>query len=366
MSKSWNVTKLVWGPMLTLALLIAVSSLGRKKIAAPETKAFRNTSINSLTVKIPTQSVKVSTSDGAIDVNDNSNDVGRPPLSSLIGDEEADIRGDVQFLLDFAIVGHPKTGTTALNFWLRTHEEILMYPHEVHSLRGGRPAELVSLLYALPSGRQYKRGYKAPNDIRNPLSMEALRTYWPQTKLIVGLRHPVKWFESWYNFNTRQGNKLQEATFYAGRHFNKRVLYHANLAGLGKTNVLDDKEQRLLNWKQPVPPLMSNPVFLYEVSQQSDINATIYDQFRKDLSSFLGLKRTLDKFEMPRDTYTSRAIDICEQKFDQLRVELCEHGTLAAEWILTYFLPLSDVSVSSPDYFITMLQTWGEDPCKSQ
>jgi len=114
---------------------------------------------------------------------------------------------------------------------------------------------------------------------------------------------------------------------------------------------------------------MSIPVFLYKVTQQFDINGTIYEQFRKDLSSFLGLKQTLDKYDcsdMPYDTNKSRAIDICDPEFDQLRGELCEHGTLAAEWILTYFLPLSDVSVSSPDYFTALLQTWGEDPCKSQ
>jgi len=143
MSERLKAAKLGWGPVLALALLIAISSLGRKKIAAPESIALRNASIKGLTVQIPTGAVKAST---------------KPPLSSLIGDTEADIRGDVQFLLDFAIVGHPKTGTTALNRWLRSHEEILMYPNEDHSLKSGKPAELVSLLHALPSGRQFKRG----------------------------------------------------------------------------------------------------------------------------------------------------------------------------------------------------------------
>lgn len=37
----------------------------------------------------------------------------QPPLSELIGDNETKITGDVQFLLDFSIIGHSKTGTTA-------------------------------------------------------------------------------------------------------------------------------------------------------------------------------------------------------------------------------------------------------------
>ena len=37
----------------------------------------------------------------------------RPSLSDLISDENEGIIGDVSFLLDFAIVGHSKTATTA-------------------------------------------------------------------------------------------------------------------------------------------------------------------------------------------------------------------------------------------------------------
>lgn len=69
-----------------------------------------------------------------------------------------------------------------------------MYDHELRSLTHGRVVEMVRLLYDLPDG--YKRGYKAPNDIRTLVALNAIRTYWTRTKLIIGVRHPVKWFES--------------------------------------------------------------------------------------------------------------------------------------------------------------------------
>jgi len=124
-----------------------------------------------------------------------------PPLSDLI--DENNIIGDVQFLLDFAIIGHPKTGTTALLNWLRSHEEVQMHDEEVRSLRKNKPAGMVSLLYDLPYHGK-RRGYKAPNDIQQQVSLNALHPYWPCTKCIVGLRHPVKWMESFYKFQSQQ------------------------------------------------------------------------------------------------------------------------------------------------------------------
>jgi hypothetical protein len=49
----------------------------------------------------------------------------------LIGDDTKQrITGDVQFLLDFAIIGFAKSGTTALSKWLDTHPEISDFLHE--------------------------------------------------------------------------------------------------------------------------------------------------------------------------------------------------------------------------------------------
>lgn len=78
--------------------------------------------------------------------------------------------------------------------WLAEHEEIQMYTHELHALQSGHAAEFAQLMYDLPAGTNYKRGYKAPRDICNTEALDLIAKYWPQSKLIVGLRHPVLWY----------------------------------------------------------------------------------------------------------------------------------------------------------------------------
>jgi hypothetical protein len=84
------------------------------------------------------------------------------------------IRGNVEFLLDFAIVGHAKTETTSTMNWLSSHDEIQMYEHKMHSLHAGKPAELVDSLNDLSAGSKYKCTYKAPNDIN---AMDSIAKY---------------------------------------------------------------------------------------------------------------------------------------------------------------------------------------------
>ena len=56
------------------------------------------------------------------------------------------------------------------------------------------PAELARKLYEeLPEGN-YQRGFKCPGHFSRR-SMRYFRQYFSKTKLIVGLRHPVRWFE---------------------------------------------------------------------------------------------------------------------------------------------------------------------------
>ena len=86
-----------------------------------------------------------------------------------------------------------------------SHPEIQMPPTETHSLTMNeadrpKPAEMVSVLYSLPADRDYNRGYKAPMDILSPETIDTIAKCWPKTKLIVGLRHPIMWFESYYKY----------------------------------------------------------------------------------------------------------------------------------------------------------------------
>lgn len=115
----------------------------------------------------------------------------RPPLETLIQGEN--IVGDVQFLLDFAIVGFGKAGTSTMMDWLAAHPSVAMFSREVYDLVQQRPAKLVRSLYEdLPVGRNYRRGYKNPLEISQKHVLAYYRNYWPTTKMIVGLRHPGK------------------------------------------------------------------------------------------------------------------------------------------------------------------------------
>lgn len=120
---------------------------------------------------------------------------GVPPLNRLVNQQEDAITGNVDWLLDIAILGHAKCATTFVMNWLRQHEKVQMWDREVCDLNNRKPAAFVRKLYTeLPAGEDYLRGYKCPGHFsREPLRY--FRQYFPKTKLIVGLRHPVRWFE---------------------------------------------------------------------------------------------------------------------------------------------------------------------------
>lgn len=83
----------------------------------------------------------------------------RPPLDELIAPNNT-IIGDVQFLLDFSIIGFGKCGTSTIMHWLAGHEEIQSFRMEIWDLMVHRPENLIRRLYQeLPAG-DYKRGYK--------------------------------------------------------------------------------------------------------------------------------------------------------------------------------------------------------------
>jgi hypothetical protein len=79
---------------------------------------------------------------------------------------------------------------------------------EAFCLMNREPQRLIHRLYLqLPKDDEdttttttlIKRGYKNPLDIRAPPSLHYLTQYFPNTTLIIGIRHPVLWFESLYN-----------------------------------------------------------------------------------------------------------------------------------------------------------------------
>lgn len=125
----------------------------------------------------------------------------RPSLSELIDHKGNVIAGSgVDQLLDFSIVGFPKCGTSSMMEWLHQHSDVACIQDEVWGMVWGRPRQLVKRLYkGLPEG-PYVRGYKCPAELTSWHVMNYYREYFPSARMIVGIRHPISWFQSLYNF----------------------------------------------------------------------------------------------------------------------------------------------------------------------
>lgn len=133
-----------------------------------------------------------------------------PPISKFVKGYK--VRGNVEWLLDFAVVGSAKCGTSFLLRYLGNSSETLMPKYEVCKMSKNRPDELVQLYYnaSLVAGKYHRKsssdkeddapakminGLKCPKAIATELGVANFAKYFPNMKYIVTMRHPVKWFQ---------------------------------------------------------------------------------------------------------------------------------------------------------------------------
>lgn len=341
----------------------------------------------------------------------------RPPKNTVLDDNKKVI-GDVKSLIQFAVIGFGKCGTTSIISWLDQHPELITYSIEIYDMMFGRVGDVVEKMYTLQDG-PYKRGYKSPADLAFMDSVNSLRIYFPETKLIFGIRHPVLWFQSLYNFRVQNLNSKDNHDAFPRPNeligpcykTRKNTCTHKgefglHIRNLGKTlaahntrrnsdNGDDDSngpyeltllEQRLYDTShtsKPYPNIQHaapNPVFLFEINQLSDTNATRTSQFRSDMTEFLELNSPLPPMlhKKPGRTWKhnqdlqavkdSLKIDICADEHLPTRRELMRMARSSSIWIREYFLdPVvlqhAGVYVSSPDHLKSLLQDWMVDPC---
>lgn len=150
-----------------------------------------------------------------------------------------------------------------------------------------------------------------------------------------------------------------------------RANFHRNLAMLAKTNHSETAQRELLVGLHPKYQVemseISNPVFLYDLGQLYDRNIERKAQFQADFEDFVGLDTPLpSNYTEPSsskgDTKFTK-IDICHSDYDEIRRELVNIASRASTWITEYFIRSDSVFVSSPEYFVEILQTWHYDPC---
>lgn len=317
-------------------------------------------------------------------------------LSQLIDEETWQVKAPIDDQLDFVIIGNAKTGTTFLqSSWFKHHPQIHLPSKECHLMpKPDGPARVLHLMHSLRTEEQsptinanntteYRRpifGYKNPQDINRPNALNHFRDYFPKTRLIVGLRHPVWWFQSFYNFRIRFGEeKMPPPETLIGACSREAIdvctdnsNFHAGLAGLGLTNRSTSREKQLLSTRiqrrRPATPgLVHNPIFLYEQAQL-DVgrDAHVAEALRQDLSAFLGLDSPLPPLTKPYQASTRRKFSICQPRYQALRQELLRNGRAAADWILEFFLDVPTVTVSSRGEFEKLLRQWAHDPCDKE
>lgn len=133
----------------------------------------------------------------AIAFHDNLEPMPRPRLSTMV--QGWNITGNVSWLLQFSIVGFPKTGTSTLMFHLRDHPEIHMFPHERCELSYNQHVRLIEDMYqqfppAMNASHRFVRGIKCPVELESTqIALRNYQRYFPTTDFVVGIRHPIRW-----------------------------------------------------------------------------------------------------------------------------------------------------------------------------
>jgi hypothetical protein len=144
--------------------------------------------------------------------------------------------------------------------------------------------------------------------------------------------------------------------------------FHVNLDNLGKTERTPAEQLLLGGGRHQHFPRAKNPVFLYELNQLHDSNATRTDRYLVDLQHYVGLQHPLSPINDKREKHDELIpgiIDICDVRYRLVRAELMKNAIAASRWVREYFLESPDVTVSSPEYFRSLLEGWMTDPCDS-
>lgn len=324
-----------------------------------------------------------------------------PDLSEIFDSsiEPVGIVGSVDWMLDFAIVGFPQCGTSYLEQWLNSSASIYVDSDEGNGLSDDKPNNFVQHLYNVVHEYQGMEkikviGIRNPADLDTEQSLHYYRKYFGTTKMIVMLRHPVLWFQSYYNFRWRSYyNQAHNATeddeearrtsrsflpppqklmgrckgYFKGVCTDRAQFHHA-MSLLGLTPMNTSAELTLLNRTVMTGHVIMEPiqphVFLLDFSQMNVADSMQAETLRQDLESFLEVDHipTMPQYERLDDRVEGE-IDICSEEYTEVRQVLIQHGYQASQWMVEYLLQSNRVVVSSRQQFLEILETWSTDPC---
>jgi len=288
--------------------------------------------------------------------------------------------------LDFYIIGFPKCGSTSMMSTFEENDETSILHMKDRNAEYRLPNandKMMEQLFIELKGMnlksdQVKRGIKWPSGIIDVSSIKLLTKYNPpnkKTKLIVGLRHPVWWFQSYYNFR-RKGAKIDppppesltgSARPWDGVH-TENARFEKYIVQLGKFDITKDELMSLAQ-NTRTKQIINTPyeVFFYDVGQLTDTNSERFSSFKETLASFLGLNTPLDignKNHVGGVDFVGK-INICESKFNKIRAVLTKNGAESANWIRKHFANGTNVNLGGDEYFFDLVNSWGNDPCET-
>lgn len=293
--------------------------------------------------------------------------------------------------LDFAVVGFPKCGTSSLMNLFQRHNQTTMFPVEKCYPRGTdeEMKKLFQDLGELPIKSNSStiprtlRGFKCPTSIVHIDGLDKMKDYKNDTKLIVGIRHPVRWFESYYNFRVsgflrgkfrekppHPSSLIGRANAYVGLNTDMGR-FELSLMQLGKTE-LDTSDLLALAERRRRVIQSPFPVLIYALEQLED-GSDQEEAFRKDLQRYLQVRNPFQKIPRSNAAGDKQALynntiyepmDICEEQYANVRKELVTNGKATANWILNHFVKHPDVMIGgNDDVFRKLVQGFTTDPC---
>ena len=240
---------------------------------------------------------------------------------------------------------------------------------------------------------KFLRGTKCPKILETGYISEYSKKL-PKTRLLVGIRHPVLWFQSFYNMQMSNRGHIGGGSYKNTSMFddlppvNKqrnswgcanfelfcvaRSKFYLPLASLGKTPMSQKEidfllsndyknDKNILKTKQYI----KNPILLYEQQQPST------DYFWNDVSKYLYINRSslphmndvdytsnsqnkstinssLTKYEIQKSQY--RKFNICLKERDPLRKHLMPISYNIYYWLMEYFIPASKLNENNDIY----------------
>jgi len=291
--------------------------------------------------------------------------------------------------LDFYIMGFPKCATSSLMYFFMkivNETDIIGMDDGIQEYNMNAMENVKWLLEKIEERRNTnsevkKYGVKWPaglhkdsNFFKSMSNLMELNPQHEETKIIIGMRHPVRHFESFWNYRERIHHNMPPPSTLIGSSkvgfqnvYTEIGQFEKHLMQLGKF-ILEEDDYAWLKENHKVVLPTKNKVFLYLQEQFQDKNMTRFQKFLDNLLLFVGVgeaKVTPEDFPHYNKISKEKPFNICDEEYKAVRDVLLTGGKATANWFQRNLENSRDIYVSDKEYFLSIVNTWGQDPCVS-